>query len=74
MNVYLFGKLIDVTGQKKRIRTPRVYRRCNPVDRKKWPELEDHTYLLVVNEEIVTDNCTLNPDDEIALLPPYAGG
>ncbi|MCH8316895.1 MAG: MoaD/ThiS family protein [Bacteroidetes bacterium] len=31
-------------------------------------------YLIAVNHEVVRGNITLNDGDEIALMPPFAGG
>lgn len=75
MKVYLFGKLADDAGKKKLILEPQE--QTNDLLRlleEQVPALEEHDYLLAVNEEVVTDNRKLNPDDEIAVLPPYAGG
>jgi len=40
----------------------------------KYPVLKDHTFQITLNSEKVTKNILLNENDEIALLPPFAGG
>ncbi len=36
--------------------------------------LEAHSFLYAVNEEIVSLDAILKPNDEIAILPPLSGG
>ncbi|WP_343345506.1 MoaD/ThiS family protein [Sphingomicrobium sp. XHP0239] len=38
------------------------------------PELADHSVRMVVNKEMLSEPCTLEPGDEIAFLPPMSGG
>ena len=41
----------------------------------KYPRLQELNYKFAVNQAIVSDEETLvSADDEIALLPPFAGG
>lgn len=37
-------------------------------------ELKNITYSFAVNQSIVNEDMALNHQDEIALLPPFAGG
>jgi molybdopterin converting factor subunit 1 len=39
-----------------------------------YPLLDNHTFNVAVNQEIVNDTFVLNDGDEVALLPPFAGG
>ncbi|MFC2086086.1 MoaD/ThiS family protein [Bacteroidota bacterium] len=39
-----------------------------------YPEIAKYKYLLSVNHAIVTDRISLKDNDEVALLPPFAGG
>ena len=41
---------------------------------RKFPQLEKASFLIACNQEIITGNKTLHADDEIAFLPPFAGG
>jgi len=38
------------------------------------PFINDSTYLLAVNQEVVREEVPIKNADELALLPPYAGG
>ncbi|MGB0882067.1 MAG: MoaD/ThiS family protein [Vicingaceae bacterium] len=40
----------------------------------KYPKLKDLNYKFAVNQSLVSGNVELNANDEIALLPPFAGG
>jgi len=39
-----------------------------------FPSLSQYTFQFAVNKEKVNDNVSLNDHDEVALLPPFAGG
>jgi len=39
-----------------------------------YPKLKDLNYKFAVNQTLVATNITLKENDEIALLPPFAGG
>lgn len=39
-----------------------------------YPAIEDHPYKVAVNEIIVNNDQPLKNGDEVALLPPFAGG
>ena len=40
----------------------------------KYPEIAKYKYILSVNHKIVNDSISLNDNDEVELLPPFAGG
>lgn len=40
----------------------------------KFPFLEKASFAVAVNQIVVKGNTKLNDNDEIALLPPFAGG
>ena len=40
----------------------------------KYPVLADLSFQIAVNHQIAGQEDQLHPDDEIALLPPFAGG
>ena len=42
--------------------------------KKDYPEFVDYNYRISLNNEILNDDPMLNDGDEIALLPPFAGG
>ncbi|MEJ6736062.1 MAG: MoaD/ThiS family protein [Flavobacteriales bacterium] len=39
-----------------------------------YPKLKDLNYKFAVNQTLVATNIALKENDEIALLPPFAGG
>ncbi len=39
-----------------------------------FPELVHYTYRISVNNEIINEDQMLNDGDEVACLPPFAGG
>lgn len=42
--------------------------------KKAYPVFNELKFSLAVNRQIVSGNTLLNPQDEIALLPPFSGG
>jgi len=42
--------------------------------KKDFPELNRFQFAVALNKKMTTGNIKLNDGDEIALLPPYAGG
>ena len=39
-----------------------------------YPKLKDMSFKIAVNQSLVNGDCIINKNDEIALLPPFAGG
>ncbi len=39
-----------------------------------FPEIRHYNYRLSLNNEIINGDRALNDNDEVALLPPFAGG
>jgi sulfur-carrier protein len=39
-----------------------------------FPEIVHYNFRIAVNNEIINDEPLLSPGDEIAYLPPFAGG
>ena len=38
------------------------------------PEIEHYNYRISLNNEIISNDKVLNDNDEVALMPPFAGG
>ena len=38
------------------------------------PEIEHYNYRISLNNEIINSDMSLKDNDEVALLPPFAGG
>ncbi len=75
INVLFFGVLAEVTGE-----SGRHYRGINSFGDLRhrieddFPEIVHYNYRIAVNNEIINDEPLLSPGDEIAYLPPFAGG
>ncbi|HMQ69378.1 MAG TPA: MoaD/ThiS family protein, partial [Ignavibacteria bacterium] len=73
----LFGILADKTGS-----SEIEFEIDNTVDaetlltkiNKKFPEFEKTNYAVAVNKKVVSGDHLITSNDEIALLPPFAGG
>jgi sulfur-carrier protein len=39
-----------------------------------YPEFEHYNYRISINDELIMGDKQLNEEDEVALLPPFAGG
>jgi len=39
-----------------------------------YPVLKNKSFKIAVNQQMATNNTVINENDEIALLPPFAGG
>lgn len=75
MQIFLYGQLAEAAGQKR----VEIQDKQNSSDliqllEQRFPELREFDYVMAVNRDIVEEDCELDPNDEIALLPPYAGG
>ena len=75
IDVLFFGVLADVAG-KGRI----IIEAAKDLDKLKMkilteiPEFNNYQFQVSVNKTIVRDNIKLNDGDEVAFLPPFAGG
>ncbi len=77
IKVLFFGQLSEMTGQSEieidpsgtdDIATLEQYLQA------KYPALGQKTYNVALNQILVNDNPPLSEGDEVAFLPPYAGG
>jgi molybdopterin synthase sulfur carrier subunit len=75
VNVLFFGVLADVTGTNRK-----HYREINSFSDLRhrieddYPEIVHYNFRVAVNNEIINEEPALNHGDEIAFLPPFAGG
>lgn len=70
-----FGQLAEVTGKS----SQKLAGITNTDELKKslqqqYPALEKLTFSIAVNKKMIQQNTTLQPEDEVALLPPFSGG
>lgn len=76
VNVNYLGMLVDQTGKSEEEINfeDNLVKQLDLAIQKKYPILKELSYNLVVNHEVAEDDLQLKPTDEIALLPPFAGG
>jgi molybdopterin converting factor small subunit len=75
VKVLFFGVLSEVTGTD--LRHFRDVKSINDLKLKlldEYPEIEHYNYRISLNNEIISSDRILNEGDEVALLPPFAGG
>jgi sulfur-carrier protein len=75
VTVLFFGVLTDVTGS-----SLKVYQEVKTLEHLKirvaddFPESVHYSFRLAVNNELADDDIPLKDGDEVAFLPPFAGG
>lgn len=75
VKVLFFGVLAEVTGTNNK-----HYREVMSIDDLKlrieddFPEFVHYNYRISLNSEIINDNTKLSDKDEVAFMPPFAGG
>ena len=75
IEVMFFGQLTDATG----VSSVMVKDVANTdmliqVMKQRYPALESSTYMIAVNNAMVTDNSIVTPGSKIAFMPPFSGG
>jgi molybdopterin converting factor small subunit len=75
IEVFFFGVLADLTGiRQKHYNNVKSFADLKYRIGDEFPEIVHYTFRIAVNNEIVSDDPLLTEGDEIALLPPFAGG
>jgi molybdopterin synthase sulfur carrier subunit len=75
INLIYFGSVTDVTGcPAEPFDAPATLNELNELLHLRYPALLVVRYRLSVNRQLTTENMKLTEGDEIALLPPFAGG
>ena len=75
VRVLFFGVLVDVTGT-----SLKSYRDVKSVSdlmfrvKDEFPEIVHYNYRISVNNHMADNDPILSDGDEIALMPPFAGG
>ena len=75
INIIAFGPIVDLTGRQAwKIsgikNTDELMRKLA----EQFPSLPKINFIIAVNKNIIFKNTELNPNDTVALLPPYSGG
>jgi len=75
VKVLFFGVLAEITGT-----SCRHYREVSSIGDLKFrihddfPEVVHYNFRISLNNEIINNDPKLNDGDEVALMPPFAGG
>ena len=75
IKILLFGILAEEAG-KDTIRAEglKTIDQLDAYIESKYPSFKNYKYRVSVNQELVSSNEKLSDGDEVALLPPFAGG
>jgi len=75
VNVLFFGVLAEVAGtSRKHYLAIRSFDDLKHRLTDDFPEIVHYNFRFAVNSEITNENASLKDGDEIACLPPFAGG
>ncbi|MDF1548283.1 MAG: MoaD/ThiS family protein [Bacteroidales bacterium] len=75
INVLFFGILTDITGTSSmEIEDIENIRLLKSWLWKNYPKTKDMDFQIALNKNIIEGKAELNDGDEVALLPPFAGG
>ena len=75
IKVLFFGRLKEITGKESII-----FDSIEDIDSMRrnlsdsFPDMSNETFAVALNQEIVNGNKKISDGDEVALLPPIAGG
>ena len=75
IEVMFFGQLADGTG----VSSVMIEEVANTdmlinLMKKNYPSLESSTYMVAVNNTMVTENTIIRPGSKVAFMPPFSGG
>lgn len=75
IKVLFFGILTEITGKNEMI-VKDVKTSSGLIEKlqQEYPELADYHSMVSINQEVVRTDQALKDGDELALLPPFAGG
>ena len=75
VKVLFFGVLMSESGKQGiEVKDVRTISELKDKLVKEYPKFSTYQYQVFVNQEQIKGNQLLNPNDEIALIPPFAGG
>lgn len=75
IDVLFFGVLADFTGVRRKHYTAiESYSDLKHRIFDDYPGIEHYTYRIAVNRTIIDEDPLLRDGDELALMPPFAGG
>ena len=75
INIIAFGQIIDLTGRQSwKISDVNTTDELMRKLEEQFPSLPKINFIIAVNKNVIVNNTKLNPNDTVALLPPYSGG
>lgn len=74
INITFFGPMTDATGKNSEYLDVSSTFELKKLLDIKYPDSMGINYTISINQEIVEDDITFSESDEIAVLPPFAGG
>ncbi len=75
INVLFFGVLVEVTGtHRKHYREVKSFSDLKHRIEDDFPGIIHYNFRIALNNEIINEDPVLSHDDEVAYLPPFAGG
>lgn len=75
ITVLLFGNLAQIAGATKiTLQNVKDTITVNELLQSKFSEFKNKKYAVALNQQLVRDNQNLKDGDELAFLPPFAGG
>ena len=75
ISILFFGELAEVAGANKMaVQNMNDTQSLTEWMLEKYPALKNRTYRMAVNKKVISEKRDLNNGDEVAMLPPYAGG
>jgi molybdopterin synthase sulfur carrier subunit len=75
VNLIYFGSVMDITGcTNETVDAPAMLDELGAWLAERFPKLSVVSYRFSVNRQLTTGNRQLLDGDEVALLPPFAGG
>lgn len=75
IEVIFFGQLTDATGVSS-IMVEEVANTDMLINlmKMRYPSLASSTYMVAVNNTMVTENTIIRPGSKVAFMPPFSGG
>ena len=75
MKILVFGMLVeDIGNEELQIELLPDIEALREELIEKYPALKNRQFMIAVNKQKINGNVTLKASDEIALIPPFAGG
>ena len=75
MKILVFGMLVeDVGADELQVDLQPDLDSLRELLLRNYPSLKSRQFMVAVNKHKTSENVVLNPNDEIALIPPFAGG